>query len=167
MVRRRNSSKYPRRVNLTFDDGTKFLNAVPLSRVLSSKTLRFNQVYHQDIYLYKNKFYNIYKEQIHKVFIDRDRAILIEKCLQSHDFLTQVFFTTSKCAIRSFTGCSKATPFFTSPLYKFQDKWEVELYLNDKIIKVNQDTTIEEYCEYMGRGEVINASTFIRRYKIC
>ena len=51
MVRRRNSSKYPRRVDLTFDDGTKFLNAVPLSRVLSSKTLRFNQVYHQDIYL--------------------------------------------------------------------------------------------------------------------
>ena len=167
MVTRRRSSKYPRRVDLTFDDGTKFLNAVPLSRVLSSKTLRFNQIFSLDIYLYKNKFYNINKEQIHKVFVYINSVILIEKSLQSHDFFTQVFLQTSICSIRSFTGCSKASPFFTSPLYKFQDKWEVELYMNDKIIKVNQDTTIEEYCKYMGRGEVINASTFIRRYKIC
>ena len=167
MVTRRRSSKYPRRADLIFDDGTKFLNAVPLSRVLSSKPLRFNQIYGPDIYLYKNKFYTIYKEQIHKVFIDRDRAILIEKSLQSHDFFTQVFLPITRYSIRSYTGCSPASGFYTSPLYKFQDKWEVELYMNGKIIKANQDTTIEEYCKYMDRGEVINASTFIRRYKIC
>lgn len=165
MVKRRNK-KYPRLLDITFNDGTTFNCVVPLSHILGSKI--FTICYDgNEYYLYKNKLYNQKKERVYKMLVFGNKLIPVPTTYDSAEIFKKIFIKHNRTyKIINHRGFKSNYRLGEYYFVDFEKEWNVNLVKNDDMISINNKTTIEEYARFLN-AELLNISTFIRRYNIC
>lgn len=158
------NKKHRRLCNIDID-GKIYNNSVLLSDILYRATHIYFR-HDRTGFIYNNNIYNCEGEKIHKIIKTSGSCYLLRNNATITDIINTYLLGNMSFKLLNYKGCS-----FNGKYFKILNEkdWEVKICLMGypfKNITINNNTTITQLLKDL-EYNILNTSTFMRRYKIC